>query len=262
MPNANIAWFLVHPKGLVVVRQDGRARLPTDAELGSLGLEAGANHELEKLGEQSALAVEVPRGFVPQEPFAVMGLRELFGHLGEQGLALAGRASQVIEWAATHKFCGRCATPTAQVEHERCMKCPKCGLTAYPRISPAIIVLVRRGEEALLARNAHFPGAFYSTLAGFSEIGETLEETLVREVREEVSIDVTNPRYFGSQPWPFPHSLMIGYTADYAGGEIKVDGAEIAEARWFKADALPSIPPKLSIARRLIDHWLADVTKS
>jgi NAD+ diphosphatase len=262
MPNANIAWFLVHPKGLVVVRQDGRARLPNDAELALLGVDASANQKLGELGGQQALAVEVPRGFAPQEPFAVMGLRELFGHLGEQGFAFAARASQVIEWASTHKFCGRCATPTVQVEHERCMKCPKCTLTAYPRISPAIIVLVRRGEEALLARNARFPGAFFSTLAGFSEIGETLEETLVREVREEVSIDVTNPRYFGSQPWPFPHSLMIGYTADYAGGEIKVDGKEIAEARWFQADALPSIPPKLSIARRLIDQWLADVAKS
>lgn len=139
------------------------------------------------------------------------------------------------------------------------MRCPSCGLTAYPRISPAIIVLVRRGDEALLARNAQFPGSFYSTLAGFSEIGETLEETLVREVKEEVGVTVTNARYFGSQPWPFPHSLMIGFNADWDHGDIEVDGKEIADAQWFDIENLPKIPPPLSIARRLIDAWVEDV---
>jgi NAD+ diphosphatase len=138
------------------------------------------------------------------------------------------------------------------------MRCPACGLMAYPRIAPAIIVLVRRGEEALLARGARFPSAFYSTLAGFAEIGETLEETLEREVFEEVGVRVKNPRYFGSQPWPFPHSLMIGFVAEWAGGDIRVDGKEILEARWFRPDALPSIPPPISIARRLIDAWVED----
>src|SRR5262249_3755857 len=144
---------------------------------------------------------------------------------------------------------------------ERCMKCPACGLTAYPRIAPAVIVLVRRGEEALLARGARFPLPFYSTLAGFSEVGETLEQTVAREIREEVGVEVKDVRYFGSQPWPFPHSLMIGFTAEWAGGEIKCDPTEIADAKWFRADALPLVSPPLSIARRLIDAWVAEVSR-
>jgi NAD+ diphosphatase len=126
-------------------------------------------------------------------------------------------------------------------------------------VAPAIIVLVRRGDEALLARSGRFPRPFFSTLAGFVEAGESLEETLAREVREEVGVEVTNIRYFGSQPWPFPHSLMVGFTADYAGGEIVVDGEEIAEARWFQVTDLPMVPPRTSIARRLIDAWVTEI---
>src|SRR6185436_16767524 len=119
----------------------------------------------------------------------------------------------------THRFCGRCGAPTEPVPDERCMRCPACGLMAYPRIAPAVIVLVRRGDEALLARGARFPGIFFSTLAGFVEPGESLEETIAREIEEEVGIQVKSPRYFGSQPWPFPHSLMVGFHAEWAGGE-------------------------------------------
>jgi NAD+ diphosphatase len=139
------------------------------------------------------------------------------------------------------------------------MRCPACGLTAYPRIAPAIITLVRRGDEALLARGARFPLPFYSTLAGFAEPGESLEETLVREVREEVGVEVRDLRYFGSQPWPFPHSLMIGYFAEWASGEIAIDGSEILDAQWFTVDRLPNVPPRISIARRLIDAWVDEV---
>jgi len=132
---------------------------------------------------------------------------------------------------------------------------------SYPRIAPAVIVLVRRGAEALLARGARFPLPFFSTLAGFVEIGETLEQTVAREIREEVGIEVADIRYFGSQPWPFPHSLMVGFHAEWAGGELRLQETEIVEAQWFRADALPPIPPRLSIARRLIDAWLHDVQR-
>jgi NAD+ diphosphatase len=141
------------------------------------------------------------------------------------------------------------------------MRCPKCALTSYPRIAPAVIVLVRKGEKALLARNATFPLPFYSTIAGFSDIGETLEETVEREVFEESGVRVDTIRYFGSQPWPFPHSLMIGFTAEWNSGEIAIDHDEIADAQWFSADALPLIPPRVSIARRLIDAWVNEVTR-
>jgi NAD+ diphosphatase len=252
------AWFLVHPKGIVVGRgADGRMRLPTETEVSELGIATDSAHELGRLGGADAFAAAIEE--VPSEPLAIAGLRELFGGFSEEVFGVAGRATQLIDWATTNRFCGRCATPTERVQGERCMRCPKCGLLAYPRITPAIIVLVRKGDEALLARGARFPLPFYSTLAGFAEIGETLEETLAREVREEVGVEVKNIRYFGSQPWPFPNSLMIGYTAEWAGGEIKIDEKEILDAHWYRADALPQIPPKISIARRLIDAWLDEV---
>jgi len=249
-------WYLIHPKGLVVRREGGGAVLPTEADVALLGLDAS---KAEDTGKGRALAV--PGHVVLPEPLAVVGLREGFALLGEAGFLEAGAATQTLEWAETHRYCGRCATPTERVPNERCMRCPACGLMAYPRIAPAVIVLVRRGEEALLARGARFPLPFFSTLAGFVEIGETLEQTVAREIREEVGIEVGNIRYFGSQPWPFPHSLMVGFDAQWTGGDIHCDEKEILEAQWFRADALPTVPPRMSIARRLIDAWVTDVTR-
>jgi NAD+ diphosphatase len=171
---------------------------------------------------------------------------------------VAGRAVQIVAWDLTHRFCSRCATPTPPLAGERAKKCPACGLVSYPRLTPAVIVAVQRGNTILLARNAAFTAAFYSVLAGFVEPGETLEGTVRREIREEVGIEVRDIRYFGSQPWPFPHSLMIGFTANWAAGELRIDERELADAGWFAADALPTIPPKLSIARRLIDAFVAE----
>jgi NAD+ diphosphatase len=183
-------------------------------------------------------------------------LRSLFGRVPEVQWTIAGRAVQLVEWVRTHRFCGRCGTPTAAAAHERAMRCPACSLAAFPRLAPAVITLVTRGDEALLARGRLFPVPMYSCVAGFVEPGETLEQAVRREVREEVGVDVTNLRYEASQPWPFPHSLMIGFSADWAGGDIVVDGDEIVDAQWFRPATLPTIPPAISIARRLIDAWV------
>ena len=166
------------------------------------------------------------------------------------------RAFQVSEWERTHRFCGRCGAPTRNKASERAKECPACGYVAYPRVSPAMMTLVTRGHDLLLAR-APISAGMFSALAGFVEPGETIEDCIAREVREEVGVEVTSLRYFASQSWAFPHSLMIAFTAEYAGGEIRCEDAEIAEARWFPADALPSRPPSLSIARRLIDATAA-----
>lgn len=139
---------------------------------------------------------------------------------------------------------------------EFAMECPSCRLTAYPRISPAVMVLVERGNDLLLARSPHFKPGVFSALAGFVEPGETLEQCAVREVREEVGIEITNLRYFKSQPWPFPNSLMIAYFADYAAGTITPDPTEIEAADWFSRDALPLLPDPVSIARQLIEAAL------
>jgi NAD+ diphosphatase len=257
----SFAWFLVHRKGVVVRRDDDRVTLPTDEDAASLGADLDAAHELGFLGDARALGVAVDDGARFEAPFEVRPLRDLYFALDEDRAAMAGRATQIVEWAMTSRFCGRCATTTERVAGERCTRCPACGLLAYPRIAPAVIVLVTRGDEALLARGARFPMPFYSALAGFAEPGESLEETLAREVREEVGIEVTEPRYFGSQPWPFPHSLMVGFFAQWAGGEIRPDGREILDAQWFRPDALPMVPPRISIARRLIDAWVKDAPR-
>ncbi len=251
------AWFVVHPQGLVIRREGDRVELPTSDDAAALGLVDADTHDLAPFEGAQAVAASIGDGPLPP-PLEAGRLRELYPALGDARFLMAGRATQVVEWAATHKFCGRCAARTERLATERCMRCPACGLLGYPRISPAVIVLVRRGNEALLARGARFPGAFYSTLAGFVEIGESLEETLAREIREEVGIEVKAPRYFGSQSWPFPHSLMVGFFAEWASGEVRADGTEILDARWFRPDELPMIPPRLSIARRLIDAWLDD----
>ncbi|MBW8827347.1 MAG: NAD(+) diphosphatase [Acidobacteria bacterium] len=171
---------------------------------------------------------------------------------------MAGRAVQLVEWTRTHRFCGRCGTPTDEAPGERARRCPSCGLQAFPRLAPAIITLVERADgRALLARNARFPTAMYSCVAGFVEPGETLEEAVRREVFEEVGVRVGDMRYRRSQPWPFPHSLMLGFHADYESGDIACDGIEIADADWFAPDDLPDIPGPISIARWLIDDWLS-----
>ena len=185
-------------------------------------------------------------------------LMGLWGSVDEVTWVVAGRAVQIVEWARTHRFCGRCAQPTEVVRGERARRCPACGLMAFPRLAPAVIVLVEREDgRALLARNANFPAGMYSCLAGFVEPGETLEQAVAREVKEEVGIDVHGLRYVASQPWPFPHSLMLGFNARWKSGELAVDGKEIKDARWFGPDDLPAIPPRMSIARHLIDGWLS-----
>lgn len=186
-------------------------------------------------------------------------LIRLYGRVEEPVWAAAGRAVQLVQWNRNHRYCGSCATPTEVAPTERARRCPRCGLHAFPRLAPAMITLVHRDDgRVLLARNARWPTAMYSCLAGFVEPGESVEDAVRREVREEVGVEVDSLRYFGSQPWPFPHSLMLGFHARYAGGEIVVDGEEIADARWFGPDGLPDIPGRISIARRLIEDWLGE----
>jgi NAD+ diphosphatase len=184
------------------------------------------------------------------------GLRRLYGALDEEMFWVAGRAFQIMDWDRTHQHCGRCGSPTENKTDERAKVCPKCGTVSFPRMSPAIIVAVVRDESILLAHAARFPGAMFSVLAGFVEPGESLEDCVRREVKEEAGVELKNIRYFGSQPWPFPNSLMIGFTSEFAGGEIKTDMKEIVDARWFTADRLPTIPDKISIARKLIDWFV------
>jgi NAD+ diphosphatase len=214
---------------------------------------AGPAHFLGLLDATACWAVEVTDA---DDDDGFVDLYSLFGRTDEVDWIVAGRAVQIIDWARSHRFCGRCGTATTHNDNDRAMRCPACGLLAFPRLAPAIITLVTRGDEALLARGVNFRGPTYSCLAGFVEPGESLEQAVVREVGEEVGVRVGSVRYWGSQPWPFPHSLMLGFHAQWEDGEIVVDPREIVDANWYTRDRLPSIPPGISIARRLIDDWV------
>jgi len=250
-------WFAFEENKLLVYEESSRVSLPLLADFSELGLIPLSNHYLGSLDNRPCHAVELAEGTIPPAGMTFEGLRQLYGRLGEDLFWIATRAVQIIDWDRTHHFCGRCGTPLRIKSTERAKECPRCGLLHFPRLAPAIIVLVERGKELLLARSRHFMPGMHSVLAGFVEPGESLEEAVVREVREEVRIDVKDIKYFGSQPWPFPHSLMIGFTATYGGGEIIIDNTEIEEAGWFTVDNLPRIPGEISIARKLIDWFLA-----
>jgi NAD+ diphosphatase len=250
------SFVVTHSRGVV---SRGERALLTVEETTVLGLDERLARPLRAPGIDAwSLALD---GDPDAEGFAPTSLRTLLGALDDVTAGAVLRAVHLARFVETHAFCGRCGAATVDVETETARRCPACTLTVYPRIAPAVIVLIRRGDQALLARNGRFPLPFFSALAGFVEIGETLEDTVVREMREEVSLELTNIRYFGSQPWPFPDSLMIGFTAEWASGDVKIDGEEIVEARFFDADALPTVPPKISIARRLIDAWVDEVRK-
>jgi NAD+ diphosphatase len=189
-----------------------------------------------------------------------LGLRQVLAEAEAELGALAGRASQIVEWYFAHRYCGRCGTPTEHRADEptaRC--CPTCGALHFPRINPAVITLVHRGDEVLLAHNRAMLPAFYALIAGFVEPGETLEQTVAREIREEVGVEIEHPTYMASQAWPFPSQLMMGFFAEYRDGEISLNDSEIDDARWFRYDALPDTghrPAPYSIAGRLIEHFV------
>jgi NAD+ diphosphatase len=259
-------WFAFQDQKMIVRKTGDTVEAPLLTDLAALGLaplrwqylgylEDGQTQPIHCYSAEIDPAVALADGLVAE------GLRDLYAPLGDVLFNVAGRAVQIITWDRTHQYCGQCATPTEALAQERARRCPACGLTSYPRISPAIIIAVVRrdgdGERILLARNHRFPPGRYSVVAGFVEPGESLEACAHREVFEEVGIRIKHLCYFGSQPWPFPNSLMLGLTAEYEEGEIRLEESELADAQWFTADRLPQLPPKMTIARKLIDWFVA-----
>ena len=250
--------FLHVVDGSVFIDEDVDVDVDVDVEV-----EVGQAHFLGMIGDVAQWAVDVPDGEDPSDG-AALDLRSFFGRVGEEERLVAGRAVQIVEWARTHRFCGRCGEPTEPIGDERAMRCPRCGLAVFPRVAPAMITLVTRGapgpdQEILLARGVQFTVPMYSCLAGFVEPGETLESDVVREVREEVGVRVANVTYRASQPWPFPHSLMVGFRAEWVDGDIVCEPSEILDAGWYRRGALPQIPGPISIAHRLITDWVGEV---
>ena len=257
-------WFIFQGFRLLVVRHDDRAEVPLLRSPVDLGIELDRQIYLGFLERESG-AVDCYCGVVaestkPPDGCTFENLRPLYTLLDEETFWLAGRAIQIVDWDRTSQFCGRCGQKNEVQSNERSKICPQCKLMDYPRLAPAIIVRITRqtaqGPEILLARAKRFPTAMFSVLAGFVEPGENLEECVEREIWEEVGIRVRNIRYFGSQPWPFPHSLMVAFTAEHDSGEISIDPAELADASWFAPHTLPAIPPPPSIANKLIQAFI------
>ena len=254
--DAKTWWFICQGSNLVVTKAE-MLTLPQALAPNTLGIATVRSQFLGYLDGQPCIATELTDTEALPAEFEVKNLRLLYGELPEDLFAIAARAVQIVEWDRTHQFCGHCATPTIQLPTERAKRCPACKLRQYPKLSPAVIMLVYRGNDLLLARAPRFREGMHSVLAGFVEPGESLEETVAREVKEEVGVTVKNIRYFGSQPWPFPKSLMVGFTAEYDSGTITPDPIEIEAADWFSPGSLPPVPGKLSIARKLIDWFVA-----
>lgn len=183
--------------------------------------------------------------------------RQLWSSWPAAWLAALARARGLVAWRQQHRFCGVCGQGMTMLAHEPAMRCAGCGHLAYPRIAPVCIALVLRGEEILLGRSPHFAPGVYSALAGYVEAGESVEACLHREIREEAGIEITNLRWFASQAWPFPHSLMLGFFADYVSGELCPQPGEIEDLQWFKPDALPVLPHPSSIACQMVQEVLA-----
>ncbi len=186
-----------------------------------------------------------------------VSLRESFYHLPRHHYLVAGKCEELLYWDRNTRFCGCCGGPM-RMSTDISKKCTECGKEVWPQLATAVIVRIRRGDEVFLAHGRSFRDNFYGLVAGFVETGETLEEAVHREVREETGMRIHNLRYFGSQPWPYPCGLMVGFTADYLSGEIHLQREELSSGNWFRYDNMPRIPQRLSIARRLLDDWLAE----
>ena len=233
--------------------------VPTAREMEAHGIQPVRRQYLGRLGERHCFSAELDEALKPPSGLVLRDLHMLFGALDETLHALAGRAVQIVEWERTHQFCGACGERTVATEKDRSRECPDCRIPMYPRLAPATIVAVERGDEILLGRSTHFPPGIFSVLAGFVEPGESAEEAVVREVWEETRIVVDEVRYFGSQPWPFPHSLMLGFTARYARGEIDTShDDDVEQAGWFRANDMPKMfPGNTSISQWLIQDFIA-----
>jgi len=220
-------------------------------------------HQLPPLNESAhrdlpVFVVDLGAQHIEEEGWERVSLRSLLFTEQDIAFSVIGRAWQYVHFMRTHQYCGQCGAKTERVEWEMAMHCHRCQHRSYPRVSPCIIVAIHNNEQILLAKGVrHKEANMYSTLAGFVESGESLEEAVHREVYEEVGVKVKNLRYFHSQPWPFPHSLMVGFIAEYDGGDIRCQENEIDDAQWFDVDDLPNIPPKVSIAGQLIEETLS-----
>lgn len=252
-------WLLFMDDQLIVKETDSTYRLPQTNDMSQFQSFDSPESIISLDGQQYYTSL-IKKGPLPSG-FYQKTLRQLATDPSTALTKAAFHAFHILHWLKKNKFCGCCGRSLSPAQQELALECPSCKNIIYPRISHAIIVAVRKGNQILLARGSRFQTPMYSTIAGFVEAGETLEDCVKRELGEEVGIRVKNISYFGSQPWPFPDSLMLAFTAEWESGDIKIDNNEILAADWFNIDHLPQIPTPGSIARRLIDSFIATASK-
>lgn len=255
-PSCKDLWFIFKDNLLLVEKKETVISIPKAENIEIIHSKLVQTHHLGTFKGSSCYIGELENDIELLKNLEFTDLRSYMTHSSDDQFFLAGRAFQIINWDRTHKFCGKCGSKTDYKMDERAKICPKCGMLHFPHIAPAIIVAIVKDNKILLAHNVNFTSSMHSVIAGFVEPGETFEECVKREVKEEVGIEVKNIKYFESQPWPFPNSLMIAFTAEYAGGEISVDGKEIDHADWFDTESLPLIPNSKSVARKLIQWFI------
>ncbi len=248
-------WFIFNDAKLLINPKND-LKLPFTNSLKEFSIIPIREHYLGTLDGHDCYVAEVKPETSALEGMAFEDLKLLYDVLDEDIFLLAGRAIQIINWDKNHQFCGKCGTPTEKWEYDNAKKCPNCGHMSFPCLSPAVITAIVKDGKLLMAKHSYGLKDRYSLIAGFVEPGETVEEAVERETQEEVGINVKNFKYFGSQSWPFPHSLMLGFTAEYESGEIKVDGEEILDAKWFAPEEIPPPPSKISIGSELIEWFI------
>jgi NAD+ diphosphatase len=251
-----VYWFAFCVNKMLVKVDNDNFNIPYLKDLQVVNISPVRTQYLGILQGHPCYSAEILPDTIAPEGLTFVDLRSLYGIIDEDLFLLAGKAFQIVSWDQAHQFCGRCGSQTQEQPGERAKICPKCGFISYPRICPAVITAIIKDDKILLAHAKAFKANMHSLIAGFLEPGETLEECVQREITEEVGIKVRNIKYFSSQPWPFPNSMMIGFTAEYESGEIAVDGVEISEAGWFGVDNLPELPSEVSIARRIINWYI------
>lgn len=250
-------WFIYRNNNLLLIKNNNDIKIPTTMEIESLHGDLVGVYNIGLLNGISCFCGELPSSINIPENFILIPLSETATLFTNDTFSMCGKAYQINYWNQTHKFCGKCGSKTTDSKSEFAKICTNCGFISYPRISPAIIVGITKGDKMLLAHNKNFPNDVHSTIAGFLDPNETLEHCIRREVLEEVGIKIKNIKYFDSQPWPYPNSIMIGFTAEYDSGEISVDGKEITHADWYDRNNLPNLPAETTIARRIINKLLS-----
>lgn len=249
-------YFIFEENKLLVKNIDGQVKIPITRDVVKLEINIQDGRYFGTFKGCDCYCIDKPTNYTPQGDMVFQELRQVGGLFNEKLFHLSCRGLHLLRWFENNKYCPKCGTLAEDKKDEVAKICPVCSFINYPRISPAIIVAIVNKDKLLLAHNSRFPKGRYSVIAGFVEPGETFEECVFREAKEEVGIEVKNIKYFGSQPWPFPDSVMVGFTAEYAGGEIEADGIEILDAKWYKVDELPTVPSGVSVAGKLIKWFI------